>query len=178
MKLRTKCTLTIVGLLIIEILPVPFTSVYSLYAIRKRPSWIPRVTHKLYNETQTGQPKILQAFTPNHDPMLVRKNCTIGLSIMFIVDLLIPVVIPTALYVVLRQPKWFKNLVNRLYSDQLNHLTQVEEETETRHHNPLTLAQIEQKLAHLEYKNFHFVKAQTRKKPSLSNSAKYPTGLR
>ncbi|SJM95260.1 hypothetical protein CRENPOLYSF2_500017 [Crenothrix polyspora] len=167
MKLQTKCTLVIIGLLIIEILPVPFASLYSLYAIRKRPDWLPRVTHNLYGETLADAP---EAHNPPvfmaHDPLAVRKNCTAGLVAMFIVDLLVPVVIPTALYVVRRRPKWFKSLIVRLYSDKFNpYSTPADEKAEPRILDPGALARMEQKFADLEQKNVHFAKAQSRRSP-------------
>lgn len=57
----------IVLLLIVEILPVPVTSLYSLYAIRKRPSWLPIVTHGLYAEA-----------TQQHDNIGASANLLIG----------------------------------------------------------------------------------------------------
>jgi hypothetical protein len=165
MKLQTKCTWVIVGLLIIEILPVPVTSLYSLYAIRNRPAWLPMVTHALYAEQQEqpgDEPK--QALLAAHDPMQVRKNCTLALVIIFIADLLVPVIIPTALYVVRRRPKWFKNLIGRLYADQLTPITvQDNEHHEPRHQDPYVLARTLQKMADLEQSNLIFAKSQTRK---------------
>jgi hypothetical protein len=164
MKLQTKCTWVIVGLFIIEILPVPVTSLYSLYAIRKRPAWLPVVTQGLYAETPDQSDDSHQPPITSDDPMQVRKNCTIGLVIMFIVDLLIPIVIPTALYVVRRRPKWFKNLITRLYTDQISYLSLPSyENTEYRSQDPFILARAEQKMADLEQKNLSFAKSQTRR---------------
>lgn len=96
--------------------------------------------------------------------MKVRKNCTIGLSAMFIIDLLVPVVIPTALYVVRRRPRWFKELVTRLYIDQLAPLpNQASPTVELHPHHFEIVARTEQKLAALERKNFHFAKSHTQK---------------
>jgi hypothetical protein len=162
MKLQTKCTWVILGLLVIEILPVPFTSLYSLYAIRTRPAWLPVVTHALYAEQPTDESN--QTLLATHDPMQVRKNCTTGLVIIFIADLLVPIIIPTALYVVRRRPKWFKNLVNRLYADQLAPIpAQDNEHHEPRQQDPYVLARTQQKMADLEQKNLIFAKSQTRK---------------
>lgn len=172
MKLQTKCTWVIVGLFIVEILPVPVTSLYSLYAIRKRPSWLPMVTHRLYAEA-THPHNTIEAYTnlPMADPMKVRKNCTLALSLMFAVDLLVPVVIPTALYVVRRRPKWFKELVIRLYADHpalLPSPTHVK--TEEQPHHFEIAARAEQKLAALERKNFHFAKSHSQKRRRWNNT--------
>ncbi len=48
MRTQTKCTLSLCGLFIIEILPIPFTAIYSLYVVRKRPMWLPEVVNRLY----------------------------------------------------------------------------------------------------------------------------------
>jgi hypothetical protein len=163
MKLQTKCTWVIIGLLIIEILPVPFTSLYSLYAIRKRPTWLPIVTHELYTEKwQTDETDY--ALLASHDPLLVRKNCTIGLVIIFILDLLVPIIIPTALYVVRRRPLWFKSLIIRLYSDQQGYLpVQSTEKKPAYQPDPFILVRTQQKMAALEHQNIIFAKSQSRK---------------
>jgi hypothetical protein len=176
MKLQTKCTWVIVGLLIIEILPVPFTSLYSLYAIRKRPVWLSTVTHALYTETMTENSTEQHSYAvlSTHDPLQVRKNCTIGLAIIFIADLLVPVIIPTALYVVRRRPRWFKKLITRLYSDKVNDtsLQKIDDDNSPHAPSPIALAHMEHKLAALERQNFHFAKSHARRHRDLPHGLK------
>jgi len=120
MKTQTKCTLTIVGLFIIELLPVPFSSIYSIYAVRKRPDWLPRVVDNLYAEKETQS--ILttnHSYFADHDHTITRKKCTYTVVALFAIDLIVPVVIPTAFYVVRTRPEWFRTLVFKLYSDKL-----------------------------------------------------------
>lgn len=165
MKLQTKCTWVIIGLLILEILPVPLTSIYCLYAVRKRPIWIPRVTRDLYTESSLEKNLITKQLAPAvADPMLVRKNSTIGLSILFTLDLLVPVIVPTILYIVRFRPNWFKSLIERLYADLFSHAKLPDDNADQEYPSKLTLQQIEQRFAELENKNFHFVKKQARKK--------------
>ena len=161
MKTQTKCTLTICGLFIIEILPVPFSAVYSLYAIRKRPDWLPRVVDNLYLDRPVKASDKPEPYIPiGHDPMAVRKKCTITLVGLFVVDLIVPVIIPTALFVVRRRPLWFKHLVAKLYSDKwqpvaLQRSPVIDIKVET----PEFLAEMDQKLAELERNNLEFAKS-------------------
>jgi len=161
MKTQTKCTLAICGLFIIEILPVPFSAVYSLYAIRKRPDWLPRVVDNLYLDRPAKEGDKPDPYLPiGHDPMALRKKCTITLVGLFVVDLIVPVIIPTALFVVRRRPLWFKHLVAKLYSDKLQPVVLPRDavmdlKTET----PEFQAEMQQKLAELERKNQAFARS-------------------
>jgi len=116
LKTQTKCTLTLSGMLIIELLPIPLTSIFSLYVIRKRPEWLPCVVERLYAE------KELKLDTPSplfdeKKAMVTRRRCTVSLSIMILLDFVVPFTILTGLYITRRRPKWFKNVVYRLYAD-------------------------------------------------------------
>lgn len=165
MRTQTKCTLAICGLFVIEILPVPISSVYSLYVVRKRPDWLPDVVDRLYADNPAKDNNDLMQLVPaGHDPMVTRKKCTIALAAMFAIDLLIPVVIPTALYVVRRRPYWFKNLVARLYSDRLAILaTEADEKLELKIESPENLEEIEKRYAELERMNLDYAKFLSKK---------------
>ncbi|MDD2723619.1 MAG: hypothetical protein PHH59_06315 [Methylovulum sp.] len=119
MKTRTKYSLIVFGLFILEFLPIPFSSIYSLYAIRKRPDWLPNAMDRLYADHPKHGLEGDEANLHEANFKRVQTQCTIVLAMMFTVDLLVPVVIPTAFYVVRVRPKWFKNLVLKLYSDKL-----------------------------------------------------------
>lgn len=161
MRTQTKCTLAICGLLIIELLPVPISSVYSLYAVRKRPDWLPSVVDNLYADKPMKETETMTQLTLDfHDPMVTRKKCTITLAIIFVIDLLVPVIIPTALYIVRRRPMWFKEVIVKLYSDKISSNT----------HNPVispkltvedpkVLMELEKKLAELDSKNLDIAKS-------------------
>ena len=121
MKTQTKCTLSLSGLFILEMLPIPFTAIYALYVIQKRPDWFPETVKRLYAEKENKQYITIDpARLDGHDTKVTRRRCTISLSIMFILDILIPFTILLGLYVARRQPIWFKNVVDRLYADQLS----------------------------------------------------------
>ena len=116
LKTQTKCTLTLSGLLIIEMLPIPLTSFVCLYVIRKRPKWMPGVVDRLYAEKDIR----LDTTSPLFDEkksMVTRRRCTISLSIMILLDFLIPFTILVSLYITRRRPIWFKDVVSRLYAD-------------------------------------------------------------
>jgi len=158
MNIQTKCTCIIVGLFIVEILPVPITSIYCLYAIRKRPAWLPRVTDRLYADKRVSGAVADYSPPPGHNAMRTRGRCTLGLTAMFIVDLLVPVVIPTALYVVRMRPAWFRNLVLRLYADTLPP-AEVKVEPDLMMESAEMKAACEQRLRALDRQNIGFAKA-------------------
>ena len=116
LKTQTKCTLTLSGLLIIEILPIPLTSFVCLYVIRKRPKWLPGVVDRLYAEKDIKLDTTPSLFDEKKS-MVTRKRCTISLSIMILLDFLIPFTILVSLYITRRRPIWFKDVVSRLYAD-------------------------------------------------------------
>lgn len=117
MRTQTKCTLFLSGMFILEILPLPFTAMMSLYTVRKRSAWLPEVVENLYAD----KPDLVaaQPVPKGHDPMVTRRKCTMTLTSMFLIDIIIPVTIPFSLYVVRRRPAWFRDLVARLYADRL-----------------------------------------------------------
>ena len=120
MRTQTKCTLSLCGLFIIEILPIPFTAIYSLYVVRKRPMWLPEVVNRLYADKPGDEGNsIEQTSVAGYDPRNTQKKCTITLASMFTLDILVPFTVPFSLYIVRRRPLWFKNTVARLYADQL-----------------------------------------------------------
>ena len=116
LKTQTKCTLTLSGLLIIEMLPIPLTSFVCLYVIRKRPKWLPGVIDRLYAEKDIKHESTPALFDEKKS-MVTRRRCTISLSIMILLDFLIPFTILVSLYITRRRPIWFKDVVSRLYAD-------------------------------------------------------------
>ncbi len=117
MRTQTKCTLFLSGMFIVEILPLPFTAMLSLYVIRKRPPWLPEMVDRLYADKADAVPAL--PVSEGHDTMATRRKCTLTLTSMFLVDIVIPVTIPFGLYIVRRRPAWFRNVTARLYADQL-----------------------------------------------------------
>ena len=103
-------------MLIVEILPIPLTSIVCLYVIRKRPKWLPGVVGRLYAEKDEQFESTLFMFDDNKS-MVTRRRCTISLSLMILLDFLIPFTILMGLYVTRRRPRWFQNVVSRLYAD-------------------------------------------------------------
>ena len=105
---------------IIEILPIPFTAIYSLHAVRKRPGWIPGVIERLYVDKPIDSDKpVMKLPVEGHNSMKTRRNCTIVLTTMFLIDVIVPFTVPFGLYIVRKRPYWFRNVARRLYADQL-----------------------------------------------------------
>lgn len=156
MRTQTKCTFSLVGLFIIELFPIPFSAIYAFYVIRKRPGWVPGVVERLYQDKPLKAGEIIEDPIPTgHDYLSTRSRCTIVLISMFLVDVIVPLIIPTGIYIVRRRPKWFKNTVNRLYADQITHTTDhpVNEEL------PEIMEMMEKKLLELEQQNLKFAKS-------------------
>ena len=113
MTTQTKCTIALGCLFIVEILPLPFTAMISLYVVRRRPKWVTGVVQGLYQDIP-GEPD----FVVEDGSKATRRKCTMTLTTMFLVDLIIPVTITFGLYIVRRRPMWFKNVANRLYAPE------------------------------------------------------------
>ena len=159
MQTQTKCTLAICSLFIIELLPIPFSSIYSLYVVRKRPKWLPQVVKQLYEEQTPKQNQTGELLLSNeHDYLTTQKKCTVTLLIMFMIDLLIPVVIPTALYVVRKKPTWFRILVANLYADQKCDITSQQNLFQLDNGDQKSLADFERKLQELDSQNLDYAK--------------------
>lgn len=157
MNIQTKCTWVIGGLFIVEILPMPVSSLYCLYAVRKRPDWLLNVVEALYAGKPAKEGEAVEYALPvEHDVLAARKKYTTMMVVIFLIDLLIPVVVPTALWVVRIRPVWFKNLVLRLYSDKLQKARPM---PELGIENPQVLAELKQKLVELERQNLDFAKS-------------------
>ncbi len=105
-------------MLIVELLPIPLTSIFSLYVIRKRPLWLLGVVERLYTEKDITHTKSKPRINANKS-LVTRRRCTISLSIMILFDFLVPFTILTGLYITRMRPLWFKNTVSRLYADLL-----------------------------------------------------------
>ena len=158
MRTQTKCTLTLGGMLIVEILPIPFTALYSLYAIRKRPAWIPEVVENLYADKPAESAGPAKEVPLGHDHMTTRKKCTIVVSTMLLVDIVVPFTVPFGLYIVRRRPGWFKDLVARLYADQLGYVASDQGTAAAEFAESL-----EQRHRELELDNHHFARSLRRK---------------
>jgi hypothetical protein len=160
MRTQTKCTLSLCGLFIVEILPIPFTAIYCLYVVRKRSPWLPEVVESLYADKPGYEHSSTdQLNLAGSDPMKTRRKCTITLASMFTLDILVPFTVPFGLYLVRRRPLWFKNVVARLYADlwQGNNLNMDTQETEDEIAESAEL--LEKKLLELECQNVDFVHA-------------------
>jgi len=138
-------------MLIIEILPIPLTSIFSLYVIRKRPKWLPSVVERLYAEKdikhETAQPQF-----DKKKSVVTRKRCTISLSIMILFDFLVPFTILIGLFITRRRPVWFKNLVSRLYAD----LLVKNENIDSLDRNPVDYEALENRFIELQKSNNEF----------------------
>lgn len=50
MSTRVKCLLAPIGLMIVDIFPIPVVGLIGLYVVIKRPRWFLDVTKRLYDE--------------------------------------------------------------------------------------------------------------------------------
>ncbi|HFD12754.1 MAG TPA: hypothetical protein ENJ32_09855 [Crenotrichaceae bacterium] len=114
-RIQKKYTWIMALMFFIEIMPLPFTAFISLYTVRKRPDWFPYSVKSLYADI----PKDDNDTPVTVNPAATRKKCTMTIISMMIVDLgPVPLTIPVGLYIVRRRPKWFRNVVERLYADK------------------------------------------------------------
>ncbi|MEE9356549.1 MAG: hypothetical protein V3U75_13240 [Methylococcaceae bacterium] len=116
-SVQKKFTIVMACLFFVEIMPLPFTAFISLYTIRKRPDWFPDSVQSLYADIPAAADDEKKPVAV--DPAATKKKCTITIISMMLVDLgPIPLTIPVGLYIVRRRPKWFRNVVARLYADK------------------------------------------------------------
>ncbi len=114
-NVQKKFTIVMACLFFVEIMPLPFTAFISLYTVRKRPDWFPYTVQRLYADIPADDAKESAAV----DPAATKKRCSLTVISMMLVDLgPIPLTIPVGLYIVRRRPKWFRNVVVRLYADK------------------------------------------------------------
>jgi hypothetical protein len=121
-SIQKKFTIVMAGLFFVEIMPLPFTAFISLYTVRKRPDWFPDAVQSLYADIPMipvgAKDKKNKKKPAVVDPAKTRKKCSITIICMMLVDLgPVPLTIPVGLYIVRRRPKWFRNVVARLYAD-------------------------------------------------------------
>ncbi len=122
MTIRNKCLLAILALFIAEIIPLPFTAIMGIYVARKRPIWFYRVTQKLYADKEMIDIDLGDRL----DPMKTRSRITyslIGLVVLESLLMVVPVIIPLAVWVILRRPVWFLRVTRRLYVDLAEELS-------------------------------------------------------
>ncbi|WP_434112590.1 hypothetical protein [Methylocaldum sp. GT1TLB] len=50
MSTRTKCFITLIGLMILDIFPIPVVGLIGLYVIINRPRWFLETVNRLYDE--------------------------------------------------------------------------------------------------------------------------------
>ncbi len=120
-RIQNKFTAIMALLFFVEIMPLPFTAFISLYTVRKRPEWFPYSVKSLYADIQPDDtnPPANKKKTVAVNPEKTKRRCTYTIISMMIVDLgPIPLTIPVGLFIVRRRPKWFRNVVERLYSDK------------------------------------------------------------
>ena len=118
-SIKKKFTMVMGCLFFVEIMPLPFTAFISLYTVRKRPDWFPDAVQSLYADIPTVDNDTAKPVAV--DSAATRKKCSITIICMMLVDLgPVPLTIPVGLYIVRRRPKWFRNVIARLYADTSN----------------------------------------------------------
>ncbi len=116
-SIQKKFTIVMACLFFVEIMPLPFTAFISLYTVRKRPDWFPDAVQSLYADMPAEE----NAKPVAVDSAATKKKCSITIICMMLVDLgPVPLTIPVGLYIVRRRPKWFRNVVTRLYADTIS----------------------------------------------------------
>ena len=112
MSTRKRCFITLGCLFILELMPIPFTAMFSLFTVWRGSEWLLGVVERLYEP---------MGYDPEYEMGIgakaTRKKCIRTLWFFFACDIVIPVTIPYGLYLVSRRPLWFRDTVFRLYGD-------------------------------------------------------------
>lgn len=112
---QLKCVLVFSLFAVIGFGPVSPGCLIAMYAVLARPRWLLAVARCLYE--QAGQPLYP---APPPEPAgsgKVRVKAFLGFLTLFIIDIApYPVTPSIAIPVILLRPRWFYNLVERVYS--------------------------------------------------------------
>jgi hypothetical protein len=115
---------------------------------------------RLYADKEWPEGKIVdKPIKEAHNPMVTRRMCTISLTVMFLIDVIVPFTVPFGIYIVRKRPAWFKNVVARLYSDQPGENADTEDSSEPVENDPAYDKVMEQKHVELQQRNFDFAKS-------------------
>lgn len=117
---RIKCLLALLALAMLGFGPVSVTGLIGLFVVLQRPEWFDNVVKNVYRDKQVEDLPLRRQTSDVRRPATgVRIRCLLSLIVLMIVDILpVPVVGSIGLYVLLRRPLWFKDLVDRVYGNR------------------------------------------------------------
>ncbi|MGX2040343.1 hypothetical protein ACWJKU_09455 [Methylocaldum sp. MU1018] len=97
--------------------PLSLTCLTGMFIVIARPRWFYEVVENLYRDLLRAPmdcPAQRQGYRPGS--MAVRVKCFLSLIVLLVLDIApIPVAGSIGLYVVIRRPRWFKTLVEKIY---------------------------------------------------------------
>jgi len=116
-SIRVKCFLVLLMLSVIGFGPLSLTALIGMYVVLRRPEWFDGVVREVYRG---------RTFVPAEDDTLdttlstsaisARIRCFLALVLLLVLDIApFPVVGSIGIYVILVRPRWFLDLVSRIY---------------------------------------------------------------
>ncbi|MGZ8246864.1 hypothetical protein [Methylomagnum sp.] len=110
---QLKCALVFSVFAVIGFGPVSPGCLIGMFITLMRPRWFLELARDLYRN-RGGKPLFSKPKAAN--ALAVRKKCFLGLLCLFIVDIAPVQVTPTvAFFIIFLRPRWFHDLVERVY---------------------------------------------------------------
>jgi hypothetical protein len=116
---QVKCLLVMIGLAVTGLGPISLTCLIGLYVVIATPDWFYQVVTHLYrNRAHRSIPPSEAPLKTSHGVTGVKIKCCLGLLILLILSIApVPVAGAIGMYVVIMRPRWFKELVEKLYGN-------------------------------------------------------------
>jgi hypothetical protein len=113
---QVKCLLVFSVFAVIGFGPVSPTCLIGMYSVMARPRWLLRVVRQVYENA--GKPLYPALLLDPGKSREVRIKCFLSLLTLFLIDIVpFPVTASIAIPIVLIRPRWFYELVERIYRD-------------------------------------------------------------
>ncbi len=117
-SIRLQCFVVFLLLCLIGFGPLSITALLGMYVVWRRPHWFLRVVDGLYRGAHRNPAEIDRSGKRNlgASTTATRVRCFLALMFLLVLDIApVPVVGGIGLYVIIRRPRWFVDLVDRIY---------------------------------------------------------------
>lgn len=121
-SIRVKCFLVLLMLSAIGFGPLSLTALIGMYVVWRRPHWFEHVVQGVYRNRPVVSAENPTLVAPIDGSALgTRIRCFLALAILLALDIApIPVVGAIGMYVLIRRPIWFLDLVSRIYGRRVS----------------------------------------------------------
>lgn len=119
-SIRAKCFVVLLTLSVIGFGPLSLTALIGLYVVWRRPEWFEQVVRGVYRNRQivsvNDRSAEKQVPAVAKSAIGTRIRCALALTTLLVLDIApFPVVGAIGMYIIIRRPHWFLELVSRIY---------------------------------------------------------------